>query len=186
MLQVQAFSGMKSGVANPGWTETNAAFFIAALRAMYGDDFGWEEIEEFKRLNEIEDWEPREDLSADGYLIGGTIYTPDGFDLKGWQDYYADWKAGRLDVSLPAEVVLEAETYIPENLGWTPAAQPVITQQQSNVASSANSAAAVVAAQPPTTIKKKTESGVPLWVWVVGGVGGLAALHMVFGKKGRR
>lgn len=189
-LDVQAYSGARSGVANPGWKDTSAAFFIAALRAMYGDDFGFEEVKEFKRLNDLEDWEPFEDLRADGVLIGGTIYTPDGFDLSGWADYYADWKAGRLDVFLPEPV--EVTTYVPTNLGWSPSQPAIIeTKPQSQTTTAASSAAqsvATTAASQPiaTPPKKKTESGVPGWVWVAGGVAGLAVLHMAFGKKGRR
>lgn len=187
-LEVEAFSGMRSGVANPGWSPTNAAFFIYALRAMYGDEFGWPQIEEFKTLNHIEDWEPRDDLSADGLLLSGTIYTPDGFDLKGWADYYPDWKAGRGEVGLPDEIEIEAESWTPEIIGWNPApsqpAQQTTAQQTSAVATVANTAqTATATTQPP---KKPTSQGVPGWVWVAGGVGGLALLSMVLGKKGRR
>lgn len=187
-LEVQAYSGSRAGVAHPNWKPTNAAFFIAALRAMYGEEFGWDEIDEFKRLNNIEDWEPLEDLRADGVLIGGTIYTPDGFDLSGWADYYADWKAGTLGVYLPDEVQ-DVPTFVPTNLGWNPSQPTIIdTKPATTAATAASQSVATQAATQPLTAppKTKTESSLPGWVWVAGGVAGLAMLSMVFGKKGRR
>lgn len=192
-LEVQAFSGVRAGVANTGWKATNAAFFIAALRAMYGEEFGWPEIEEFKRLNDIEDWEPREDLKADGLLLSGTVYTPDGFDLSGWGDYYADWKAGTLGVYLPDEVE-DVPQFIPTNLGWNPTQPTIIetkpaTSAANTAATTTATSAAVAASQPlapPAPAKQKAQSDLPGWVWVAGGVAGLAVLSMVFGKKGRR
>lgn len=191
-LEIQAYSGMRSGVENPGWNPTNAAFFIAALIAMYGEDFGWPEIQKFKELNDIEEWEPREDLSADGLLLSGTIFTPDGFDLKGWQDYYSAWKSGNLDVSLPPEVDYETTVdYVPDVIGWNPAPSTVIPQQPTTTTAAttavANSAQSAVNVSQPATItatKKKSESGVPMWVWLAGGATVLAV--MAFRKKGRR
>ena len=188
-LEVQAFSGVRAGVANPGWKATSAAFFIAALRAMYGEEFGWPEIEELKRLNDFEDWEPREDLKADGLLLSGTVYTPDGFDLSGWGDYFADWKAGTLGVYLPDEVE-DVPQFIPTNLGWNPTQPTIIdTKPATSAANTTATSAAVAASQPlapPAPAKQKAQSDLPGWVWVAGGVAGLAVLSMVFGKKGRR
>jgi len=192
-LEVQAYSGSRAGVAHPNWKPTNAAFFVAALRAMYGEEFGWDEIEEFKRLNNIEDWEPLDDLRADGVLIGGTIYTPDGFDLSGWADYYADWKAGTLGVYLPDEVE-DVPQYVPTNIGWNPTQPTIIdtkpaTSAANTAATTTATSAAVAASQPlapPSPAKQKTQSDMPGWVWVAGGVAGLAMLSMLFGKKGRR
>jgi len=197
-LKVKAYSGSMGAVSNTGCQATNAACFIAALRAMYGDQFGWPQIEEFKSLNDIEDWEPRDDLKADGYLISGNILTPDGFDLSGWQDYYSDWRAGKVIATLPPvdeaeyEVIEDDIEFVPENLGWNPSAQPIATATPSatpsaaaTVASTTQVATAAQAA-PIAANKKKADSGVPGWVWVAGGVGGLALLSMVFGKKGRR
>ena len=190
-LEIQAFSGVRAGVANTGWAATNAAFFIAALRAMYGEEFGWPEIEEFKRLNDIEDWEPREDLKADGLLLSGTVYTPDGFDLSGWGDYYADWKAGTLGVYLPDEVE-DVPQFIPTNLGWNPApaAQttpapapaptPAFTSQPIN-ASAVNQVSS--AAAPSSANSSNKQSALPWGLIVGGGIGLVVLSKMLSGKR---
>ncbi len=98
-LKVRAFSGFaKSGYTEPGWKigGTNAAFFVSVFRNLYGDEFGFAELQDFKRGNGIDDWEPSDDLLADGTLVAedGVLYIPEGFETKGWSDLYTQWKNG--------------------------------------------------------------------------------------------
>jgi len=105
-LKIRAFSGFaKSGYEEPGWKVggTNAAFFVSVFRNLYGDDFGYAELQDFKRGNGIEDWEPRDDLLADGTLVAedGVLYIPEGFETKGWADLYTPWKNGQSVATAP-------------------------------------------------------------------------------------
>ena len=118
-LKVHAFSGLRARSGKEsGWSKggTNAAFLVTVLRYFYGDQFDWNALQEFKQLNMIEDWEPREDLLADGTLVGegdGVIYFPDGFDSSGWDQIYSKWKSGVSLATLPAEPVAVQEVIAP-------------------------------------------------------------------------
>jgi len=176
MLNIQARSGISSG-----WKPTNAAFFLSVLRADYGDQFGWNEIEEFKRLNNIEDWVPYEDLSADGVLIpndgSGQIRTPEGFDIDSWQQYYAAWKNGEVVATLPPEIeaaaIFSTPTFTPSPVS-NPAAAPQPVPDQMFYDTNA----------PAITPSTTGPGGVPMWAWALGGALGVAALAAMF--KGKR
>jgi len=180
-LTVKAYSGARGSVVSSGWRPTSAAFILAALIAMYKDQFGWPQIEEFKRLNDIEDWEPYEDLSADGVLVAedGKIYLPDGFNLDGWADYYNAWKSGAVIARLPevpeaSYAIIDDEeesepAFVPENIGWQPTAQTVTPQ--TTVATNATAASSVAASAPKPQKTAATAGGVPGWVWLAGAAG---------------
>lgn len=118
-LKVHAFSGLRARSGKEsGWSTggTNAAFLVTVLRYFYGDQFDWHALQEFKQLNMIEDWEPRQDLLADGTLVGqgdGVIYFPDGFDSTGWDQIYSQWKSGKSMATLPAEPVVVQQVIAP-------------------------------------------------------------------------
>lgn len=204
MLAIKQYSGasVRGYIESTGWSKggTNAAFILSVLLAKYSD-FGWNEIEEFKNLNDIPDWEPNEDLSADGTLVGmsdGVILLPDGYDLSGWGDYYSDWKAGRqvaeLPPTLPAQTVTPAPAYIPQNVisqpapqlqpsSYTPAASPA----------PASSPASVQPSMTPASMQIKPGAyGEPdknkdMIMWGIGLAAGGAILWAMLGnKKGKR
>lgn len=108
-MQVRAFAGVESGWSKSG---TNAAFIVSFLRWAYGDDFTYADLLDFVKNNtftdsqgyEIETWEPRSDLLADGVLVGwsdGQIYIPEGFSTTGWSEIYPKWKSGQSIATLP-------------------------------------------------------------------------------------
>lgn len=105
-LKIHAFSGPAvMGGWVGGWKRTSAAYIVAVLRAMYGDEFTWQDFEDFKYQNGLENWEPYEDLTYDGEaFVGGAgeeFWIPDGFDLSGQSEYYSRWAAGESIASLP-------------------------------------------------------------------------------------
>lgn len=181
MLSITAKSGVSAG-----WRPTNAAFFVAALLAMYGDEFGWNEIEEFKSLNNIEDWEPSPNLRADGVLIpndgSGKIYLPEGFDLSGWQEYFTPWRNGQVIATLPPEI--KVSSWFPPTSTPTPTPTPSQTTAQP---SSPTSTPQPIYDAPQTSQQSATgPGGVPVWAWALGGAVGVAVLSAMFKKKGRR
>lgn len=203
MLAIKQYSGasVRGYIESTGWSTggTNAAFILSVLLAKYSD-FGWNEIEEFKNLNDIADWEPNEDLSADGTLLGrsdGVILLPDGYDLSGWGDYYADWKAGRqvaeLPPTLPAQTVTPAPAYIPQNVisqpapqlqqsSYTPAASPAPATSPANVQPQMTPASNQVKPQASASADQNN-----MMMWGVGIIAGGAILWAMLGnKKGKR
>jgi len=203
MLAIKQYSGasVRGYIESTGWSTggTNAAFILSVLLAKYSD-FGWNEIEEFKNLNDIPDWEPNEDLSADGTLLGrsdGIILLPDGYDLSGWGDYYADWKAGRqvaeLPPTLPAQTVTPAPAYVPQNVisqpapqlqpsSYTPAASPAPASSPASVQPSMTPASMTT-----TKPQASADANQNMMLWGVGIVAGGAILWAMLGnKKGKR
>lgn len=200
MLPIRQYSGasVRGYIESTGWSTggTNAAFILSVLLAKYSD-FGWPEIEEFKKLNGIDDWEPREDLSADGTLLGGgdgVILLPDGYDLNGWADYYKDWKAGNqvaeLPPTLPAQTVTPAPAYVPQNVVSQPA--PMLQPSSYSPAASPAPASSPATVQPqmsPTSATVKPQQSASanqnnnMMLWGVGIVAGGAILWAMLGKK---
>lgn len=163
-LKVHAFSGLRprSGKES-GWSlgGTSAAFIVSVLRYFYGDQFDYNALQEFKALNMIEDWEPREDLLADGVLVGqgdGVIFFPEGFDSTGWDQIYSSWKAGKSVATAPsaptsaalatAQTFATAET-LPTVDAWSFESNPSASSMTSNTPPAAATLPELVPATPP-------------------------------------
>ena len=210
-MRINEFSGRRTsprGYVDSGWKATRAAAVLAVLLSKY--DLTWDEINQFKEMNDISDWDTTLSTSDDTLIgLDGNIYLPDGLDLTGWSTPYTYWKNGELDVSLPKvpayappapAYVPPAPAYVPpapEIDNWfipsEPAPQAVQTVS-SNTAQNipATSSASAVfpggSATPPggsvpggSSAGKK--EGVPMWL-IIGGAAIL--LYFLMNKKGSR
>ncbi len=206
-MRIHEYSGAslpRGYVTEAGWKATRASAVLAVLLSKY--DLTWKEIEEFKQLNEISDWDAN--LSTgDSTLIAeaGEIYLPDGLSLNGWSEPYTLWKNRELDVSLPAapvyvppapEYVAPTPAYVPpaatpEPDFWeVPEDQSFVLDSQAAPAYTPPAPAYVpptatpipVPPSPPTSAQKPADSkGVPMWL-IIGG----AVILVYFLTKGKR
>lgn len=209
-MRVHAFSGNSSLYRRAGydnWRPVPIGKLLYALRAIYGDEWGADQLDEFILKNQLSgdiDFSTGETISGDVWFPGDMLLYLSRAET---QEAFADWENGDLDpqVTMPYKIV--APSYIPPAPQPAPIAeesfdeeefymqeyyqQPTPSQpQQTSYPSTAPTPAP--APQPVLTPASYTPSTVPPqnnkgmdWMPVLLVGGGIAAAMLLFGKKPR-